>query len=158
VPHDPDGPPVRAIAPGRASGRVVGGCLPDLVHTFGTPWEVDTEGAILFFEVSAFGPSWIDRHLLHLTQAGKLDGVAGIVVGELPDCEWGEGIGPDWPRTGTLEDVLERRLGGLGVPVLYGLPCGHGATMVTLPLGVEATCDADRLSLTIDRPALAPSG
>ncbi len=50
--------------------------------------------------------------------------------------------------------MLETRLSGLGVPVLYGLPCGHGQTLVTLPLGVEATVDADALSLTIDEPAL----
>ena len=57
VPWDPDGPPVRTIAGGRASGRVVGGCMPDLVHTFLTPWEVETEDAILFFEVASYGPT-----------------------------------------------------------------------------------------------------
>jgi muramoyltetrapeptide carboxypeptidase len=154
VPYDPDGPPVRTIAHGRASGRVAGGCLPDLVHTFLTPWEVETEGAILFFEVASYGPTFVDRHLVHLRQAGKLEGVAGIVVGELPEGEWGEGLGPDWPRASTLEDVLEQRLGDLGVPVLYGLPIGHGETLSTLPIGVRATLDADARTLTIDEPAL----
>ena len=156
LPYDPDGPPVRTIAGGRASGRVVGGCLPDLVRTFLTPWEVATEGAILFFEVASYGPTFVDRHLVHLRQAGKLEDVAGIVVGELPEGEWGEGLGPDWPRASTLEDVLEQRLGDLGVPVLYGLPIGHGETLSTLPLGVRATLDADACTLTIDEPALAP--
>ena len=50
VPYDPDESHVRAIAGGRASGSVVGGCLPDLLHTMGTPWEFQTEGAILFFD------------------------------------------------------------------------------------------------------------
>jgi muramoyltetrapeptide carboxypeptidase LdcA involved in peptidoglycan recycling len=36
----------------------------------------------------------------------------------------------------------------------YGLPLGHGASLATLPLGVEATVDADSLNLTIDEPAL----
>ena len=78
-----------------------------------------------------------------------------MLVGELPYSEWGEGIGPDWPRERTVDDVLDARLGDLGVPVLYGLPVGHGQTMVTLPLGVQATLDADALTLTIDEPALA---
>jgi len=156
VPWDPDGPSVRTIAGGQASGPVVGGCLPDLVHTFLTPWEVETEGAILFFEVASYGPTFVDRHLVHLRQTGKLEGVAGIVVGELPEGEWGEGLGPDWPRASTLEDVLEQRLGDLGVPVLYGLPIGHGETLSTLPLGVRATLDADTRTLTIDEPALTP--
>jgi muramoyltetrapeptide carboxypeptidase len=54
-----------------------------------------------------------------------------------------------------LEEVLEGRLGHLGVPVLYGLPLGHGATIATLPRGVQTTDDADGLTLTIDEPALA---
>ena len=83
---------------------------------------------------------------------GKLDGVRGIVVGELAGCEWHEYTSA--PRSKTLEEVLADRLGHLGVPVLYGLPLGHGATLATLPLGVQATVDADALTLTIDEPAL----
>jgi len=154
VPYDPDGPHVRAIAGGRASGPVVGGCLPDLSLTIGTQWEIQTEGTILFFEVQGYGPTFVERHIIHLQQAGKLNGVAGVLVGELPYSEWGEGIGPDWPRERTIDDVLDARLAALGVPVLYGLPVGHGATMATLPLGVQATLDADALTLTIDEPAL----
>lgn len=155
VPYDPDGPHVRAIAGGRASGRLVGGCLPDLAGTLGTQWEIESEGALLFFEVQGYGPTFIERNIIHLQQTGKLDGVAGIVVGELPYSEWGDGIGPNWPRERTVDDILDQRLGELGVPVLYGLPVGHGETMATLPLGVEATLDADALTLTIDEPALA---
>jgi muramoyltetrapeptide carboxypeptidase len=90
--------------------------------------------------------------LLYLDQSGKLEGVHGIVVGELAGCEWHEYTSA--PRSKTLENVLEDRLGGLGIPVLYGLPLGHGASLATLPLGVEATVDADALTLTIDEPAL----
>jgi muramoyltetrapeptide carboxypeptidase len=154
VPYDPDGPHVRAIAGGKASGPIVGGCLPDLGHTMGTPWEIQTEGAILFFEVQAYGPTFIERYIIQLQQAGKLDSLAGVVVGELPFSEWGQGIGPDWPRGRTVDDMLDQRLGELGVPVVYGLPLGHGETLATLPLGVQATLDADALTLTIDEPAL----
>jgi muramoyltetrapeptide carboxypeptidase len=154
VPYDPDGPHVRAIAGGRATGRVVGGCLPDLTSTIGTPWEIQTEGTILFFEVMGYGPTFIEGDLIHLQQAGKLEGVVGVLVGELAYSGFGEGLGPDWPRARTVDDVLDERLGGLGVPVLYGLPVGHGEAMATLPLGVEATIDADARTLTIDEPAL----
>jgi muramoyltetrapeptide carboxypeptidase len=155
IPYDEDGPYVRAIAGGRASGPVVGGTLSDLMYTFHTSWEISTEGAILFFEEPSYGPTLLERRLIHLRQAGKLDGVAGIVVGELPGADWGEGLGPEWPRVETLDDVLDSRLGDLGVPVLYGLPCGHGSAIATLPLGVDATLDADALTLTIDAPALS---
>src|SRR5262249_2500338 len=57
VPYDRDGPHVRAVAGGRTAGRLVGGCFSDLMHTLGTPWELDLEGAIFFFEDFGFGPS-----------------------------------------------------------------------------------------------------
>jgi len=79
--------------------------------------------------------------------------VRGIVVGELAGCEWDNFTTA--PHSKTLEDVLTGRFGGLGVPVLYNLPLGHGATLATLPLGVQATVDADSRTLTIDEPALA---
>ena len=153
VPEDQDRLTVISIAGGRASGRLVGGCLVDFIYTTGTPWEPDLEGAIFFFEECNTAPVAIDRALLYLEQSGKLRGVRGIVVGELADCDWHQYT--SGPRTTTLEDVLDDRLGELGIPVLYGLPLGHGASLATLPLGVEATIDADALRLTIDEPALA---
>jgi muramoyltetrapeptide carboxypeptidase len=152
VPEDRDRLTVVAIAGGKASGPLVGGCLLDLIYTIGTPWEPDLDGAIFFFEDVGQAPIQIDRALLHLEQTGKLAGVRGVVVGELAGCEWDEHTSA--PRSKTLEEVLEGRLGGLGVPVLYGLPLGHGATIATLPLGVRATVDGDAATLTIDEPAL----
>ncbi|MCI0634093.1 MAG: LD-carboxypeptidase [Actinobacteria bacterium] len=152
VPEDRDRLTVISIAGGRASGRLVGGCLVDFIYTIGTSWEPDLHGTIFFLEEVATAPIRIDRALLYLEQVGKLEGVRGIVVGELAGCEWYEHSSA--PRSKTLEDVLDDRLGGLGIPVLYGLPLGHGASLATLPLGVEATVDADALTLTIDKPAL----
>jgi muramoyltetrapeptide carboxypeptidase len=100
-------------------------------------------------------PIRIDRALLYLEQIGKFERVRGIVVGELAGCEWYDYTSA--PRSKTVEDVLRDRLGGLGIPVLYGLPLGHGASLATLPLGVEATVDADALMLTINEPALRAS-
>jgi muramoyltetrapeptide carboxypeptidase len=152
VPEDRDRLTLVPIAPGRATGRIVGGCLGDLIFTIGTPWELDLDGAILFFEEVSTAPIRIDRALLHLEQIGKLAGIRGIVVGELAGCEWDEYTSS--PRSKTLEEVLTDRLAHLGVPVLYGLPLGHGPTLATLPLGVQATVDADARTLTIDEPAL----
>jgi muramoyltetrapeptide carboxypeptidase len=152
VPEDRDRLTVVSIAGGRASGRLVGGCLVDFIYTIGTPWEPELDGAIFFFEECHTAPIRIDRALLYLEQVGKFEGLRGIVVGELAGCEWYEHTSA--PRSKTLEEVLLDRLGGLGVPVLYGLPLGHGASLATIPLGVDATVDADALTLTIDRPAL----
>ncbi len=151
VPHDERLTPL-TISGGRASGTLLGGCLGDLTHTLGTPWEPALQGAILVLEEVGRAPIQIDRALLHLEQAGRLEGVRGIVVGELAGCEWHEWTSA--PHSKTLEEVLADRLGPLGIPILYGLPLGHGASIATLPLGVTATLDADATSLTVEEPAL----
>ena len=157
VPKDPDDPYVRAIVGGKVSAPLAGGCLWLLLQTMGTPWEIDLDDAIFFFEDTDAPPWYVDGMLTQLGHAGKLDRVAGVVVGEMHDCDWRE-TRPEWPRTKSIEDVLEQRLEPLGVPVLYKLPLGHGKHLATLPLGVSATLDADARTLTIDEPALTASG
>jgi muramoyltetrapeptide carboxypeptidase len=153
VPRDPDDPYLRPIRGGKVSAPIVGGNLDLIVRTLGTSYEVELEGAIFFFEAVEDPPWVVDGDLIQLKHAGKLDGVAGVVVGDMEKSDWDEGR-PEWPRTRSLEDVLERHLEPLGVPVLYKLPLGHGKHLAALPLGVMATLDADARSLTIDQPAL----
>jgi muramoyltetrapeptide carboxypeptidase len=157
IPHDPSNPWVRALAPGAASGRVVGGCLGDLMATMGTPWELDLDDAILIFEEVGDSPHGLERKLLQLEQAGKLARVRGVVVGDLTGGEFDEGGGSPFPHSKTLEQVLEERLTPLGVPVLYPLPFGHGGQLATIPLGVQAMVDAGTCDLVITEPALAPA-
>jgi muramoyltetrapeptide carboxypeptidase len=91
--------------------------------------------------------------LTQLAQAGKLAGVAGVAVGKMERCEWSDQR-PEWPRTKSLEQVLEEHLEPLGVPVLYLLPIGHARHLATLPLGVPATLDADAGTLVVEQPAM----
>jgi muramoyltetrapeptide carboxypeptidase len=153
VPPDPDDPYVRAIAPGKATAPLVGGCLWLLMQTMATPWEFEADGCILFFEDVDAPPWYVDGNLTQLGHSGKLQNVAGVVVGEMDKCDWREAR-PEWPRTKSLEDVLERHLEPLGVPAIYKLPLGHGKHLAALPLGVTATLDADARTLTIDEPVL----
>ena len=157
VPADPDDPYVRPLRGGRVTAPLVGGCLWLLAQTMGTPWEVRLDGCILFIEDFDAPPWYIDGMLTQLGHAGKLDNLAGVVVGEMAKCDWSEAR-PEWPRTKSLEDVLEERLEPLGVPVLYKLPLGHGRHLATIPLGVLATLDADARTLEIVQAALGPAG
>jgi muramoyltetrapeptide carboxypeptidase len=151
VPPNPDDPYTRAINGGKVTAPLVGGCLWLLIQTMGTPWEFDVDGAIFFFEDVKAPPYYVDGFLTQLRQAGKLDNVAGVVVGEMKDCDWGD-LRPasDWARSRSLEDVLEEHLEPLGVPVLYRLPLGHGKHLAAVPLGVRYTLDADRRTLTLN--------
>jgi muramoyltetrapeptide carboxypeptidase len=154
VPRDPEDPYVRTIAGGKVTAPIAGGCLWLLMQTMGTPWEIELEGSILFFEDVKAPPYYIDGFLNQLMQAGKLQQAVGVVVGEMKDCDWGDlRERSDWARSRSLEDVLEQYLEPLGVPVLYKLPLGHGKHLASLPLGVTCTLDADGRTLTVDEPA-----
>ncbi|MGA8114882.1 MAG: LD-carboxypeptidase [Actinocatenispora sp.] len=135
-----DEPTREVTTAGRASGRLLGGNLAMLAATTGTLDAPDTSGAILLIEDIAEPPYKVDRMLTHLSRAGLLTGVAGVAVGQFTDC-----VGE---RPSVL-DVLAERLHPLGVPVLGGLPLGHGTIRQTVPLGTRATLDADAGTLTV---------
>ena len=129
------GEPVLA---GQALGRVVGGCMTLMEATIGTPWELDTKDSILVLEDRAMKPYQVDRVLMHLKQAGKLEGVKGILLGEFPESE------PIMPGAPSVRDVCARILRPLSVPIVFGSPVGHTLRpMLTIPLGVKARLDAD---------------
>ncbi len=121
------------LADGEAVGSILGGCLTLVETTLGTPWELETGGSILLLEDRGMKPWQVDRALMHLKQAGKFEGVRGIVLGEFPDC------GPLMSGSATVREVCARILGALGVPIVYGAPVGHTPRpMLTVPLGVKA--------------------
>jgi muramoyltetrapeptide carboxypeptidase len=121
------------IRAGEAEGTLLGGCMTLVETTLGTPWELDTRGAILILEDRGMKPWQVDRALMHLKQAGKLDGIHGIVLGEFPECDPPVGGSP------TVRDVCRRILSPLGVPIVFGAPVGHTPrAMLTIPLGVKA--------------------
>ncbi len=124
---------VQSLVQGSAEGVLYGGCLSMLVASLGTPYEIRTEGTILFIEDVATKPFQIDRMLMHLKLAGKLDGVRGIIFGEMLGCVQS-------PNQGyTLEEVVMRIVGDLGIPVAYGVRSGHVSKgNITLPMGVSA--------------------
>jgi muramoyltetrapeptide carboxypeptidase len=153
IPANPDDPFIGAIGNGRATAPLVGGCLWLLRETLATPWEVDLDGAILFFEDVHCPPWYVDGMLTHLRNAGKLDRIAGVAIAEMHESEaWR--LGNPWLRSRSMEDVFLRHLEPLGVPVVFNLPLGHGKHLCTLPLGLAATVDADARTLTIEEPAL----
>ena len=144
---------VKPLVQGSAEGVLYGGCLSMLVASLGTPYEIHTEGTILFIEDLATKPFQIDRMLMHLKLAGKLDAVRGIIFGEMLDCIQAPGQGY------TLEEVVMRVVGQLGVPVAYGVRSGHVSRQnITLPLGVSALLNVgdSGVALEILEPATMP--
>jgi muramoyltetrapeptide carboxypeptidase len=124
---------LRSLHPGRARGTLYGGCLSILVSLLGTPYEPQTEGKLLFLEDVNVKPYQIDRMLWQLSEAGKLDGVRGIVFGEMLDCA-SPGAPPE-----LLEQAIQHALEDFTGPIAIGLRSGHVSRQnVTLTFGVDA--------------------
>ena len=123
----------KPLVAGEAEGILYGGCLSILVGALGTPYDIHTAGTILFMEDLAAKPYQIDRMLMQLKLAGKLKDVRGIVFGEMMDCQ--QSPTQDY----SLEEVVLRVVGDLGIPVAFGLRSGHvSRANITLPIGVRA--------------------
>jgi muramoyltetrapeptide carboxypeptidase len=124
-----------ALAGGSGVGVLRGGCLSLLAAAAGTPWALRStdEPTILFVEDVDEKPYRVDRMLRQLRASGALQGVSGVVFGDMKGCA------PGFHDDYTLEEVLLEALDGLDVPVALGLSSGHTAhPNVTLPLGVPA--------------------
>ena len=135
---------VTGLTDGDGEGILYGGCLSLLAASLGTAYEIRTEGTILFMEDLATKPYQIDRMLMQLKLAGKFEGVRGVVFGEMLDCVQTAKQGY------TLEEVVCRVVGDLGVPVAYGLPSGHvTAGNITLPFGVHAALHVHRRQVSL---------
>lgn len=129
---------LHTVVPGTATGPLTGGNLSLLVATLGTPFEVDTAGKIVLIEDVGEAPYRIDRMLMHLRLAGKLDDAAGFIFAEWTDCV------PEPGRPSlTLRQVLADIVEPLGKPTVAGLAAGHGPGRLTLPLGVRVRLEAD---------------
>ena len=144
---------LRTVRPGKARGRLIGGNLSLIAATMGTPYEIDTKGKILFIEDVGEQPYSVDRMLTQLRLAGKLQSAAGIVFGECNDCVPRQ-FQPSFESTFSLGEVVDAILGELKIPVLSGLTIGHTTDQLTLPLGLQATLDADKGELTIEESAV----
>jgi muramoyltetrapeptide carboxypeptidase len=123
----------KPLVNGLAQGILYGGCLSILVASLGTPYEIQTEGTILFIEDVATKPYQIDCMLMQLKLAGKFNNVRGIVFGEMLDCIQHKDQGY------TVDTIVLRILGDLGIPIAYGMHSGHVSRgNITLPFGIQA--------------------
>lgn len=128
----------QTLLPGKAIGPVCGGNLTVLSHLIGTPFAPDMAGAILFIEDKGEAPYRIDRMLTHIKQSGMMENIRGLVLGEFVDCG----------DEKELHRIVMDLFSGLNIPILAGLPAGHGRDNWVVPIGAEAVLDADKKTLS----------
>ena len=138
-------PEMQAWHHGTAEGGLTGGCLSIIVASLGTPYEIQTEGKILFLEDHGEEPYRLDRMITQLHLAGKLDGVAGLLLGTFGGCAPEKG---DYTAADTLRELFEN----MNVPIMSNFPAGHGADNWPFPLGLPVRLDADNNHIQFLKP------
>lgn len=138
-------PEAKTLHAGKVSGTLVGGCLSLLVCSLGTPYQLQTEGKILFLEDVGEKLYSLDRMITHLRLAGAMQGVRGIIFGPLKDTH---------DDSSVICEVLSDLLRDLDIPMLFGIPSGHTENSLTLPFGLEITLDADARQVIFTENAL----
>jgi len=135
----------RIINKGKAKGILLGGNLSTICSLLDTPFLPSFEGVILFLEEKGESPYKMDRMLTQLLLSGRLEGLSALIIGQIEDCGEME----------IINSMLQGRLGRLTIPVITGLPVGHGNENISLPLGLPAVLDTERMLLKIEESAVS---
>lgn len=146
VTYDETISPLRVIADGESSGPLVGGNLSVFMSTMGTPYEIDTTGAILFMEDIGEDPYQVDGLCNQLKQSGKLDNLAGIVIGDFRQRDLDQS-----KRSTTYDAIFHHYFSNLHIPVVAGFQIGHCFPNIGIPLGTEATLSTKTKQLHIEQ-------
>lgn len=145
--QNPPNMPLQSLVPGNVTGPIVGGNITSLVNTLGTPYEIDTQGKILFLEETHSPTNTIYRHLTQLSMAGKFDDCLGIILGECTNC-------PVSYNT-TYADLANALLVPIRKPLIANLSTGHGYYKATIPIGANVNVNATDNTLTIVEPTVS---
>jgi len=138
---DPDETTFGLTTRGTVAGPLVGGNL-DMIAT-GAGWALPRlDGCILLLEAVNMYLGQVDRQLSMLRKAGHFDGLAGIALGQFTDFKTSGSL--------TIAELLHEHLAPLGVPMLGGLPLGHGTNARCIPMGLPTVLDAERGELRVE--------
>lgn len=112
-------------------GSVTGGNLTLLAHTTGSRYPLDSQGKILFLEEVGEQLYHTDRMMLQLRRAGKLEGLAGLLVGHFTEMK-----DTATPFGNGVEQIVLDHAARYGYPIVFSFPAGHHPWNLPLPFGV----------------------
>ncbi|MFT3904157.1 MAG: LD-carboxypeptidase [Niabella sp.] len=120
----------RLNQPGEATAMLVGGNLALMVHTIGTPSEIETNGRILFIEDVGEQKYNIDRMMYQLKRSGKLAKLRGLILGGFTDV-----LDTTRPFGEEVHDILRHLVEEYDYPICYNFPVSHDKENYALKVG-----------------------
>jgi muramoyltetrapeptide carboxypeptidase len=127
--------------PGMAKGVLTGGNLSMLCSLSGTTSDIDTTGKILFIEDLDEYLYHIDRMMMNLKRSGKLDGLAGLIVGGLTGMHDNE-----VPFGKSAEEIVMDAVAEYDYPVCTGFPAGHQDKNLAMIFGRKASLSVGEMT------------
>ncbi len=141
---------IRTVHEGKATGPLMGGNLSMVSALAGTPYAADFRNSILFIEEVNEAPYRIDRWMTQLDLSVGIAKAAGVMIGICDNCG-----GHDEDITLTLDQTLDIHLQPLKTPAVSGYSFGHIRNQFTIPMGIRATLDTERQTVTLLEPAVS---
>jgi muramoyltetrapeptide carboxypeptidase len=125
---------LKTLIPGRVTSNVTGGCLSIIQASLKTPYEVKTDGKILFIEDVSEPLYKIDRMLTHIKAAGKLNQIKGVIAGAFAKSNF---------SADRFNALLIDIFGEYNIPIVTDFPAGHGSKKFIVPFNKKVVLDAD---------------
>lgn len=119
---------------GAANGQIIGGNLAILTHVIGSKSDIKYDGKILFLEDVNEYLYNIDRMMIQLKRSGKLQNLAGLIVGSFSNCK-----DNDVPFGKTANEIIQEAVADYDFPVCYGFPVGHEVDNWAMSCGREVS-------------------
>ncbi len=116
---------------GTASAEIIGGNLSLLVHLIGTTSDMNTKNKILFIEDIGEHIYNVDRMLYQLKRSGKLDNLAGLIVGGFTDMQ-----DTERPFGKKVYKLIKEITGPYNYPVCFDFPVSHQTENYALKVGL----------------------
>lgn len=117
---------------GEAKGQLIGGNLSLLAHLIGTKSDVKTKNRILFLEDVGEYLYNVDRLLLQLKRSGKLERLAGLVIGGFTESK-----DTERPFGKAVYDIIYEQVNEYDYPVCFGFPVSHDKENYALKIGAR---------------------
>lgn len=131
--------------PGKTSAELVGGNLSIITSLQGTFYDLDTDGKILFIEDIDEFLYHTDRMVHQLKLSGKLDNLAGLILGDFTDIKDNE-----LPFGKTVREIISEAVEDCRYPVCFGFPAGHDKTNLALMFGREWKLNVNEQGTTLN--------
>lgn len=105
---------------GKVTAQIMGGNLSLIVDSIGTASDPDTNGKILVLEEIDEYFYKLDRMMMQLKRAGKLDNLAGLIIGHMTNIK-----NSNLPFGETIEEIISGKVQHLKYPIGFDFPIGH---------------------------------